>query len=129
MFEMSMGIMKGESRSGPAFEQDLALLGDGLQAADAGADEHADFVAVDPVKVQARIAQGLPGGMDAELGEAVGAPDFLGGRKGGSWVEILDLGGDLAVELGGVEAGDPGRCRTGRRAGSARRRRPGDPKG
>ena len=46
MFEMSIGIMNGESRLGPAFEQDLVLLFGGMQSADAGADEDADFVAI-----------------------------------------------------------------------------------
>ena len=54
---MSMGIMKGESRSGPALEQDPVLLRGGVQSADAGADEHPDLVAVNLVQIQARISR------------------------------------------------------------------------
>ena len=86
--------------------QNLALFGDGLQAADAGPDEHTDFVPVDAVQVETRIAKCLDGSMDAELGKAVGAPDFLGRREGGKWVKTLDLGGNLAIELRGIEARD-----------------------
>ena len=89
-----------------ALEQDRVLLGDGLQAADAGADEDADFVAVDLVQVQPGILERLPGGINAELGIAVRAPDFLGRGKGRGGVEVLHLAGDLGVECRGVERGD-----------------------
>ena len=43
----------------PAVEQHLVLVAGGLQSADAGADEDADFVAVFLVEVQAGILQRL----------------------------------------------------------------------
>ena len=92
----------------PAFEQNLALFRDGLQPADAGADEHADLVAVHPVQLQTRIAQGLPGRMKGELRKTVGAPDFLGRRQRRQGVEVLHLSGNLRIERGRIEAGDSG---------------------
>ena len=100
------GDHEGREPARAALAQNLALFRDGLQSADPGADEHAHFIAVDPLEVQARVAQGLPGGVQAKLGEAVGAPDFLGGGQGGAGVECLHLAGDLRIEPGGVEAGD-----------------------
>ena len=67
----------------PAFEQDLVLFDGRLQAADAGAEDDADFVAVFLVEIQAGIQQRLISGVNAELRVAVGAPDFLGRRKRG----------------------------------------------
>jgi hypothetical protein len=63
---------------------------------------------VDAVKVKPRIAQGLPAGMDAELGKPIRAPDFLRCRKCGQWVEVLHFGGNLGVELRGIKAGNSG---------------------
>ena len=91
----------------PAFEQDLVLLVGRLQAADAGADKHADFVAVGFVEIQAGIAQRLPAGIDAELANS----DRCGGLPWAKETRASDrnpyLGGDLDVELRGVERGNP----------------------
>ena len=83
----------------------MLLFGRG-QSADAGADEDANLVAIHFVEVQAGVLDRLVGRVNPELREAVGAPDFLGGRKGGGGIKILDLGGDLAIELRNVERGD-----------------------
>jgi hypothetical protein len=92
---------------GAAFEQDGVLLLGGVQAADAGADEHADFIAVRLGQIKAGIQQGLVAGENAKLREAVGALEFLGRGKRGGGIEVLDLGGNLAIEAGGVEGADP----------------------
>ncbi len=89
-----------------ALEQDRVLIGCGPQAADARADEHADLIAVNVVQVQPGVVQGLPGGIHAELREPVGPPDLSWGRKGRGGVEVLDFGGDLGVEPGGIERRD-----------------------
>ena len=130
MFEMSIGIMKADSRSGPRSSRTCALLGDGLQPADARADEHADFIPVDLVQVQAGIAQGLPAGMHAELREAVRAPDFLGDGQRGRRVEVLDLGGDLAsrTATGSKRVILVDAALAGEQV-APRRHRPGDPMG
>jgi hypothetical protein len=50
MLRMSMGIMNGERRPGPLLRR-MVLLGGGVQAADARAEEHAHLVAVHLVQV------------------------------------------------------------------------------
>ena len=59
------------------------------------------------IKVIQDVA-GMDAGMDAELRKPIRAPDFLRCRKGGQRVEVLDLAGNLAVELRGIEAGNSG---------------------
>src|SRR5262245_18117167 len=82
------------------------LLGGGLQATDAGADEDANFVEIDLVQVQAGVFEGLPGGVNAELGKAIGAAGILGRRKSGGGVEAVYFAGDLSIEGGGIKVGD-----------------------
>ena len=106
MLEMSMGIMNGESRPGPLREINLVLFLDRVQAADAGADEHADFVPVDLLQVEPRVQQSLMGGDDGKLGETICAADLLWGRKCGSGIEVRHFSGNPAVEGGNVEGGD-----------------------
>ena len=103
MFEISMGIMKGDSRSGPRSSRTRVLFGRGLQAADARTNENTDLIPIDPVQVQARVPQGLPGGVHPKLSEPVGAPHFLGGRKCRGRLEILDFARNLRVECGRIE--------------------------
>ena len=56
MLRMSMGIMKGERRLAPVFvEENFVLRLGGVEAADAGAEEHPHPVAVNLVHVQARV--------------------------------------------------------------------------
>jgi hypothetical protein len=77
-----------------------------LQSADAGADEGTDVVGIGLGEIETGILERLPGGVDSELGIAVGAAGFLRRRKRGSGVEILDLRSDLRVERGGVKGRD-----------------------
>ena len=98
MLLMSIGIMNGESRPGPRSSKILMLLGGRGQAADAGADDDADFVAVFLVEIEAGIEQRLMPGVDAELRIAVRAPDFLRRRKRRRGIKIFHLAGDLRVE-------------------------------
>ena len=78
------------------------------EAADAGADHGADAFAVSLLEVEPGVVECLPAGVDAELGEAVGAANLLGrGKRLGS-VELLHLAGDGAGEALGVEGGDGG---------------------
>ena len=82
------------------------LFGGGGQAADAGADDDADFVAIFPVKHEAGIKQRVMRGENAELGEPVGMPDFLRRRKGGCGIEIFHLAGDLRFKRRRIERAD-----------------------
>ncbi len=81
--------------AGTALEQDFQLVAGGLQPADAGAEEHADFVQVFLVEFEAGIFQRAPRGIDAELRIAVRAADFLGRRKRRRRVKVFHLAGDL----------------------------------
>src|ERR1019366_5719964 len=90
----------------PAFEQNLALLGDGLQAADARADEHANLVAIHLLQIQTRIEQGPPARIHGELRKTVRAPHFLGRRQRGERIKRLYFSGNLRVETGRIEASD-----------------------
>ena len=67
------------------------LFLDRVQAADAGADERAHFVAVDLLQIEVRIQQRLMRGDDGELGEAIGPPHFLGRRKCRRGIEVRRL--------------------------------------
>src|ERR1019366_1924186 len=83
------------------------LLDGRLQAADAGAKDDADLVAVFLVEFQAGIQQCLISGVNAELRIPVRTTDFLGRRKCGREVKLLHLAGDLGVERRRVKGGDP----------------------
>ena len=63
---------------GAAFEQDFDLGGGGFKPADAGADDDANFIAVEFIEFRAGILERGPAGVDAKLRVAVGAADFLG---------------------------------------------------
>ena len=76
------------------------------QAADPGADHRTDAVAVGLLEVEAGVFERLPAGVDAELGEPVGAPNLLGRRECRRGVELLHLAGDGAGEAVSVERSD-----------------------
>ncbi|MPM89788.1 hypothetical protein SDC9_136900 [bioreactor metagenome] len=82
------------------------LLGSGGQAADARADVNAALIEVFLGQVESGILQSLPGGMNAELGVAIGPAHFLGIRKSRGRVEVFHFRRDLGVKLGGVESRD-----------------------
>ena len=73
------------------------------EPADAAADEAADLVAVEFLKIHSRIFERLPAGVDAQLRKAIRAPHFLGVWKSRGGIEALDLRGDLAGEIADVE--------------------------
>ena len=77
------------------------------EAADTGADHGADAFAVGLLEVEPGVVECLPAGVDAELGEAVGAANLLGRERLGG-VKLLHLAGDGAGEALGVEGGDGG---------------------
>ena len=106
MFRMSIGIMNGESRPGPLLQENLVLVRGGAQAADARPNEHPRLVPVNLVQVQARVQQGLVGGEDGELGEAIRPPDILRRGEGRGGIEVVDFRRNPAVEGRGVEGGD-----------------------
>ena len=82
------------------------LLLDGVEAADAGADEHPDLVAVDLFQIETGIQQRVMPGGDAELGVTIRAAHILGRRKSGQGIEVFHLTRDLGVELGHIEERD-----------------------
>ena len=108
MFEMSIGIMKAESRPGPRSSRTWHCSETVCRPPMPEPMNTPISSRLTRFRSRPESRRAWPGGMDAELGKAVGAPDFLGRREGGKRVEILDLGGNLAVELRGIEAGDPG---------------------
>ncbi len=83
------------------------LVGGGFQTPDARADEHADLVAVGLVQVQAGIQQRLPGGVDPELGEAIGSTRVLGGRESRCRIELFNFSGDAGIKGRRIEVRDP----------------------
>ena len=92
--------------AGAAIEQCLVLFLHRAKSADAGADEGADTVAVGRFKVQSRVVDCLAAGHHGELGEPIGAPNFLGRRKSRCGVEVFDFTGDGAGKALRVERGD-----------------------
>ena len=118
---MSIGIMNGESRPGPRSSRILCCSLGRLQAADAGADEHADFIAIDFVQIEAGILQRLPTGINAELGEAIRAADFLRRRKGGRGSKFFTSAAIWRVKLRRVKGGDSVDAALARRSGYPKR--------
>src|ERR1035437_7203670 len=96
----------GERRHAPrpALEQDVMLFGRRGEAADAGADHRADFVAIFLGEFEAGIFQRTPCGIYGKMRIAVGAADFLGRGKRGCRIKIFHLAGDLRVERRRVKA-------------------------
>ena len=79
---------------------------DRADAADAGAEVHADALGVGLRDFQPRILDGLDAGGHAELDEAVHAARFLFGNAERGGIEILDLAGDGGGKAGGIELRD-----------------------
>lgn len=76
------------------------------EAADARANENADFVAISVVQVQTRIQQGLMGGKNAELRKAVRPPGLFGRGESFRRIEVSDFCRDLCIKAAGVEMSD-----------------------
>ena len=91
---------------GPALQENGVLFCNGLEPANAGADENAALVGVDLVEVDSGIPDGLPGGMYTELGITISAPDILGRGKSGGNIKVFYLGSDLSIETRRVKGGD-----------------------
>jgi hypothetical protein len=77
-----------------------------VKSPDAGPDEHADFVPVGFVQIQAGIDQRLMGGKYAELRKPVRAPCLLRGWKRVRRIKVLHFTGNLRIEGRGVEKGN-----------------------
>ena len=78
-----------------------------------GSDVHGDVVGTDPARAahgKAGVRHRQPSGCEPELAEAIG-PAHLPAARWSSGCEVVDLGGDLRSECGGVEAVDPLDCR------------------
>ena len=68
----------------------------GVDAADAGADDAADFVHIVVCDRQAAIRHRLPAGFQRELGDAIQPARFLA-PEDGVGVEVLDFAGQLVL--------------------------------
>ena len=90
----------------PALHQRGVALLDLLHSADARADDHADVVRVHLRRVQTAVGKRLLGRREGELAVAADVASRLAVHVV-LGVEALDLGRDLGVEVGGVEARDP----------------------
>ena len=100
------GNKEGVDSARAAFEYGFSGGFDAGQAADAGADVHADTVFVEAFQfVQAGIADGLQCGGDAVVDKHVHAAGFFAADVLAD-VEIAHFAGDLAVDVGCVETGD-----------------------
>jgi hypothetical protein len=99
---------EGAHEAGPARLGDATALDDLLEATAAGVDHDRDAVALlgRPVtEVEPGIGHGLLARSHGEVDEAAHASRHLAVHARGR-IEVLDLGGDAHVEVGGVEGGD-----------------------
>ena len=96
----------GERRHPPwtAFEQNFMLLARRRQPANAGAEEHANFVEIFFFQFEAGIFQRAPASVNAKLRIAIRAADFLRRRKGGRRIKVFHLARDLRGEGRRVES-------------------------
>ena len=76
------------------------------EPANARPDERTDTITIHPVEIQTGIVERLPARHHAQLGEPVGASDFLGRGKGRGGIKVPDLAGNGAGIAPGVEHGD-----------------------
>src|SRR5262249_42724052 len=91
--------------AGTLLEERRVLLLERLHASDARADDDAASVAIDGFEIQSRRPDGLVGGHDRVLDEAIHPLRLLAvhdslGR------EALDLAGEASLERGGIEPRD-----------------------
>src|SRR6266404_1925041 len=84
--------------AGSSAQQNFVLLSSGLKPADTGAQKNANLVTIHLVQVEARIAERLPAGMDAELRVAVRTTHFFWRRKRRARVKVFYLGRNLSIK-------------------------------
>src|SRR5258708_2070268 len=101
----SCGNKEGGDFARAAFEQRNVFALDDIESADAGADVNPDALIVLRRNLQGRHFHGFIGGCDRQVNEAAHLFNFFFLDEV-QRVEVLDLGGDLAGKLGGVEASD-----------------------
>ena len=95
-----MGTRNGETRFAPAFVEDLDLLLERVESADARGEHHAGPGGVD--LEASRVLEGHVGARDAELGEAVQASRLLGPEP----LQRVEVGDPpLALDGGPAELG------------------------
>ena len=110
-FSMSLGMVKAEILEGALFTEPLMLGLEFKDSADTGADDDADAVRILGGEVDVTVLDGLNGGGDGKLGEAIhslGGPSALDPTVD---VEVAAFAGDPRGVLGGVKEGegsDPG---------------------
>lgn len=97
---------EGGKATWPFSEQNLVLFLDGVETADAGADERAGLLVVHFAEVEAGVEQRLVSGEYGELRETIGAPGIFWTWEGGNGIEIGHFGGDSRREIGDVKRGD-----------------------
>ena len=99
---------RDEERADPiraALQQDLHLLLQGPDTANAGADQHADLIPGLRSHRQRRRLQRLHGGRHAKLAEAIHPPRLFALHPAGR-IKVGDLTGDPRFEAGGIKQGD-----------------------
>jgi len=97
---------KGRDLPRAAFDQVGMFALDDVESTDARADVHAHAFVVLRCDFQAGLFQRFVGGRDGEVDEPRHLLDFFF-LDVIERVEVLDVGGDLAGEIGDVEAGNP----------------------
>ena len=106
MFTMSMGIMNGEIRFGP---RSISTRCCSAVVCSPPMPEPMNT----PISSRSTLSSSMPGvhqgliaGVNAELGEAVGALEFLGGGKGGAGLKSFTSAAIWQSKGGGVKGGD-----------------------
>ncbi len=101
------GNKEGRNLARAAFHERDVLAFDDVEPADARTDVNADALVILRRDLESRHFHGFIGGGDRHVNEAPHLLDFFFLDEV-QRVEVLDLGGDLAGEGGGVKPGNPG---------------------
>ncbi len=102
---ISLGMVKAETLSGPCADSRAMLGFDLVQAADAGAEDHAAAKRIFLREVEAGVAHGVDAGDHGELREAIEPLGILG-RDVVAGRPIVDIAAEVDFELRGVEQPD-----------------------
>ncbi len=116
---MAAGMKNGEMRPGPPSSSLHMLALDDVESADAGGDVDAGGVGDVGRDFELSHAHGEIGAGHGQLNEPAHFFQLFFGDPE-ERIEIVDLGGDAAIECGGVKMSDGARRRFGRREVSPR---------